>query len=200
MRWVSFFVIGMAFFVAGCAETPQPKVITMVNAAAVDAPVLERVRAFAEKELHVPVRVVEQPKLASKSSFQELTTAAQRMKKESDVTLIVLARIEGDTQHLKVESSQGIAVVNVRILEVDDAEKFARRLERQMMRAVAFTFGFDPTPDPFCVTRDYSSLEELDTMGRNFTPPWQDRFAKEAEQRGLIRIVEEVDATGTEAQ
>ncbi|MEI7851979.1 MAG: hypothetical protein WCH86_09115, partial [Kiritimatiellales bacterium] len=67
----------------------------------------------------------------------------------------------------------------------DDAEKFGRRVERQVMRAAAFSFGLEPTPDPFCVTRDYDSLEDLDTMGRNFSPPWQGRFAEEALKRGL---------------
>jgi len=53
------------------------------------------------------------------------------------------------------------------------------------MRAAAFLFEMPPTPDPFCVTRDYRSLEDLDRMGRNYSPPWQGRFAKEAASRGL---------------
>jgi len=53
------------------------------------------------------------------------------------------------------------------------------------MRAAAFVFELPPTPDPFSVTRDYRSLEDLDRMGRNFSPPWQGRFADEAAKRGL---------------
>jgi predicted Zn-dependent protease len=79
-----------------------------------------------------------------------------------------------------------VAIINTQPLYTDDAEKFARRLERQVMRAAAFSFGLTPTPDPFCVTRDYSSLEDLDSMGRNFSPPWQGRFAEEATKRGFI--------------
>ncbi|MFA7368455.1 MAG: hypothetical protein WC334_02305, partial [Kiritimatiellales bacterium] len=51
-----------------------------------------------------------------------------------------------------------------------------------------FSFGLPPTPDPFCVTRDYNSLEDLDSMGRNFSPPWQGRFAEEAAKRGLVPV------------
>jgi predicted Zn-dependent protease len=150
------------------------------------------VRAFAERELHVPVRTLEKPKLAGQKSFQTLEKSAQRVKTDADVTLIVLAGFNGESQHLAVYPQSGIAVINAQALYTDDAEKFARRIERQVMRAAAFSFGLPPTPDPFCVTRDYRSLEDLDLMGRNFSPPWQGRFADEAAKRGLTPV----DGTG----
>ena len=76
-------------------------------------------------------------------------------------------------------------MINAQPLYTDDAEVFARRIERQVMRAAAFVFDMPPTPDPFCVTRDYRSLEDLDRMGRNYSPPWMGRFAEEAAKRGL---------------
>lgn len=186
MRQFTFFTLGLFLFAAACSNTPQENAITIVNAAAVDATVLERVRAFAERELRVPVRTVEKPKLAGKKSFQTLEKAAKRIKTDADVTLIVLSGFDDDLRHLTVNSRDGIALVNIKALQIDDAEKFARRIDRQVMRAAAFCFGMNPTPDPFCVTRDYCSLEDLDSMGRNFSPPWQDRFADEAGKRGLI--------------
>ena len=185
MRVMTLLTIGLVIFTGGCSKAPQEKAITLVNAAAVDAPLLERVRAFAESELHVPVRAVENPKLAGKGSFQALEKAARHIKTGSDVTLIVLSGINGDPRHLVVNSESGIALVNAHPLYTVDDEIFARRIERQVMRAAAFSFGMEPTPDPFCVTRDYDSLEDLDTMGRNFSPPWQGRFAEEALKRGL---------------
>lgn len=122
-----------------------------------------------------------------KKSLAELEKPAQRMKSGNDVILIVLSGISNEPQHLAVHSGSGIALINTQVLYTDDPEIFARRIERQVMRAAAFSFGLTPTPDPFCVTRDYSSLEDLDTMGRNFSPPWQGRFAEEAEKRGLVR-------------
>ena len=185
MRLNTLLTVSLLLLGTGCSKAPQEKAITIVNAAAVDAPLLERLRAFAERELHVPVRTLEKPKLAGSKSFQALEKAVQRVKTDADVTLIVLAGFNNEPNHLAVYSEQGIAIVNSLPLYTDDAEKFARRLERQVMRAAAFSFSLTPTPDPFCVTRDYSSLEDLDSMGRNFSPPWQGRFAEEAVKRGL---------------
>ena len=196
MRLITLFIMSLFLFTAGFVQAQQEKAITIVNAAAVDAPLLERVRAFAEQELHVPVRALEKPNLAGKESFprhslarasgwQAMEKAAQSVKTDADVTLIVLTGFNNESQHLMVYSNRSIAVVNIQPLYTDDAEKFGRRVERQVMRAAAFSFGLEPTPDPFCVTRDYDSLEDLDTMGRNFSPPWQGRFAEEALKRGL---------------
>lgn len=188
MRLILFLTTGLILLAAGCAQAPQQKAITIVNAAAVDAPVLERLRVFAESELHVPVRTLEKPRLAGRKSFQTLETEALRIKTDADVTLIILAGIKEESGHLVVNPEQGIAVVNPLPLHTDDTEKFARRMERMVMRAAAFSFGMPPTPDPFCVTRDYDSVEELDSMGRNFSPPWQGRFAEEANKRGVRAV------------
>lgn len=187
MHLLTLLTISLLLFTSGCFQkVPQEKAITIVNAAAVDAPLLERVRAFAERELQVPVRAAEKPKLAGKKNFQSLEKAARRVKTDSDVVLIVLAGFSGEPKHLAVYSSSGITIINAQPLYTNDAELFARRIERQVMRSAAFSFGLSPTPDPFCVTRDYDSLEDLDAMGRNFSPPWQGRFAEEVEKRGLI--------------
>ena len=186
MRIVSILTIGLFLVSTGCAKAPQEKALTLVNAAAVDATMLECLRAFAERELHVPVRTLETPGLAGKESFQTLEKSAEKVKTDSDVVLIVLSGINGDGKHLAVYPEKGLALINAQVLYTEDSEKFARRLERQVMRAAAFSFGLTPTPDPFCVTRDYTSLEDLDHMGRNFSPPWQGRFAEEAENRGLF--------------
>jgi ABC-type molybdate transport system substrate-binding protein len=186
MRLVILLTIGLLLCSAGCSKAPPEKTITIINAAAVDAPLLERIRAFAERELHVPVRTLENPKLAGTKDFQTLEKAARRVKTEADVTLIVLAGFNHEPKHLAVFSERGIALINTQALYTDEAEAFARRIERQVMRAAAFSFGLTPTPDPFCVTRDYMSLDDLDSMGRNFSPPWQGRFAEEAAVRGLL--------------
>jgi len=188
MRLITLFTVGLVLTFAGCSKAPQEKAITLVNAAAVDAPLLERIRAFAQNELHVPVRAVENPKLAGKPDFQALQKAARRVKTNADVSLIVLAGFNGEPRHLTVYSADGIALINAQALYTADAETFARRIERQVMRAAAFSFGLTPTPDPFCVTHDYNSLAELDAMGRNFSPPWQGRFAEEAAKRGLVPV------------
>lgn len=188
MRLIKLLTMSLLLFTVGCSKAPQEKAITLVNAAAVDAPLLERVRAFAENELHVPVRIVENQKLVGKENFAAMEKAVRRIKTGADVSLIVLSGFNSEPRHLSVYLKSGIAIINTQLLYTSDAETFARRIERQVMRAAAFSFGLDPTPDPFCVTRDYTSLEDLDSMGRNFSPPWQKKFAEEAERRGLVPV------------
>lgn len=189
IHWVLFSVFLMNM---GCSQVPsvsQAKTITIANAAAVDAELLEQLRQFAEDQLHVPVRAVEMPRLAGHKSFQALEKAALRLKMDADVTLIVLSGLSAETEHLKVYSEDGVALVNTTPLSIEDPNVFARRVERQVMRAAAFSFGLPPTPDPFCVTRNYNSLKDLDRMGRNYSPPWQGRYAEEAAKRGLRPVV-----------
>jgi len=186
MRQLFFLLTGLPLLFSGCSPVPQEKAITILNSAAVDADLLERIRAFAETELHVPVRVTEGCPLAGTCTavYKKLL----RIKKPHDAALIALAEMEGSGEHLAVFASEGIAMINVPALYTEDAIKYERRIERQVMRAAAFAFGLPPTPDPFCVTRDYRSLEDLDRMGRNFSPPWQGRFAEEAAGRGLAPL------------
>ena len=184
MRKMILFFIGLIFAATGCTTAPKEKTINVVNAGTVNAELLERVRAFAEKELRVPVRSEENASLAGKEDFFAIEKAAVSMKDENDVTYIVLTELESE-DHLQCYPESGVAVVNARPLRTEDAEKFARRIERMVMRAAAFCFELPPTPDPYCVTRDYRSLEDLDQMGKNYSPPWQARYAEEAAKRGL---------------
>lgn len=185
MRKILLFLSGMLVLATGCATTQQEKALNVVNTGAVSPELLERVRAFAEKELHVRVRSEEKTALAGLKDFQTLEKAAAKAKGKNDVTYIVLAKLDGD-EHLEVYPENGVGLVNARPLHTDDAEKFARRIERMVMRAAAFCFELPPTPDPYCVTRDYRSLADLDRMGLNYSPPWQARYAKEAAARGLV--------------
>jgi hypothetical protein len=196
MRKIFWILMGIIFTLTGCSPEPvetvvtpadvEPleKILTVVNAAAVDTNLLEQVRAFAEKELRVPVRVIDMPALAEQGDFQTLENSAMATKHENDVAYIIAAELD-EEEHLRVNADSGIAMINAKALYTDDAEKFTGRIRRMVMRAAAFSFGLEPTPDPFCVTRDYRSLEDLDRMGNNYSPPWQVRFAEEAAKRGL---------------
>ena len=183
MSKISWILMGL-FSVAACAQEPPEKTLTLMNAAAVDSGLLEQVRSYTEKELRVPVRMIDVPELAEHESFQALEKAVLALKNEMDVTCIVVAELPA-AEHLNVHSETGIAVINAKAPNTGDAEKFAGRIRRMVMRAAAFAFGLEPTPDPFCVTQDYQSLDDLDRMGNNYSPPWQMHYAKEAEKRGL---------------
>jgi len=189
MRKIFCFLIGIVLATGGClAQEPAEKTLTLVNAAGVDAVVMQQVQAYVQKELKVPVRVMDAPELAEKESFQTLEPAALAAKSALDVAYIVAAELSG-TEHLRVNPDTGIAMINAKALHSADPEKFTGRIRRMVMRAAAFVFGLEPTPDPFCVTRSYRTLDELDRMGNNYSPPWQQRYAEEAEKRGLRKII-----------
>jgi hypothetical protein len=172
----------------GCSTLEPSPAITLATTVELDHAFLEQIRGFAEKQLQVPVRADTREGIQGECGLNELTEQIKTVKTESDALLIVLAAKADDPRHLIISKTGGVAVINMTSLHCEDAEKFARRIERQVMRAAAFCFGLSPTPDPFCVTRNYYSLEDLDRMGRNFSPPWTARFLEEAEKRGLINL------------
>lgn len=171
---------------AACAQEPMSKTITLCNVEAIEPQALEEIRAFAERELRVPVRSVQRSGWAGYVSPQDVATIAQEERADADVLLIVVVRLDGAVDPLTVDAGRRLAVVNVQPLETEDPQRFTRRVERMVMRGAAFAIGLPPTPDPYCVTREYRSVEELDRMGRNYSPPWQGRFAEEAGKIGLL--------------
>ena len=185
MRLICLILIGMVL--GGCLHAPADKAITLVDSGCAGPELMERLRRFMEKELRVPVRTVDAAKLSGKKDFAALEKAARKIKHENDIAYIVIAQLDEES-HLEVYEETGVAVINAQALHTDDAEKYALRIQRMAMRAAAFVFGLSPTPDPFCVTRNYRSLEDLDRMGRNYSPPWQARYAEEAAKRGLQPI------------
>lgn len=176
---------GILFCVAH-AQDPAGKAITLYNLQAVDPEPVEQIRAFAQQELRVPVRVKEgSGRDDSVATPDAVAEWAQGVREKSDAVVIALVRLDDEADPLTVDAERWLAIVNVSPLETDDAMRFARRVERMVMRGAAFAIGLPPTPDPFCVTRDFRQIEELDRMGRNYSPPWQARFAEEAARIGL---------------
>jgi len=170
------------------AEEEKPaKTLCLANVQAVDSNLLERVRSFAEAQLNVPVRSVSIEEVAA-TNLQGSADIFARQKGANDVCVVALVARKQTMPspiHSAIIQSKQVAIMDVNAVCTDDKETFARRIERQVMRAVAFLFGVPPALDPYCVTRDYSSLEDLDRMGRNFFPPSQHVFEEEARRRGL---------------
>ena len=196
MHQLTGLFLGLFLLLIGCAQPPKEPVMTLVNAAGLDKELMSRLEAFAEKELHVDFRTLENARLSKVVDFQAVESVAARVKTDTDVALIVLSGDEADERHLVVNAEAGLALINTTALYVDDDEIFGKRLERMVMRAAAFVFEMPPTPDPYCVTRDYKTVEELDRMGRNYSPPWMSRFADEAKKRGLKPMLRTGDRQG----
>lgn len=99
--------------------------------------------------------------------------------------IVLVAPPEGVPVHATVMTNEQVAVINVTGLASTNEVAFTRRLQRWTLRGAAFVMGVGPDPDPFCVMHDYTTLQDLDRMGLNFSPPWGDQFRKAAAARGL---------------
>lgn len=161
------------------------KRVSILNMANVDSAILERVRGFAEKNLYVPVTVTNSA-LSSEADLVAAGESAARMRTSLDACLVVLVLpTKKSDLHALILTNLMVTVVNIGAIKSDDPERFVKRVEQQVMRGVAFLFGIGPDPDPHCVMHDYHTLDELDNIGLNFSPPWGDMFRKAAAQRGL---------------
>jgi hypothetical protein len=176
---------------SACRPAPQlapppaaPAAVVLINAdGALAESELERVRAFAEVQLNVRV-LAEGGSLESASLAGAISESAEIRTDRSPIE-IVICELAGQEEHILVDQQLGLAAINTSPIETDDAEQYARRLERLVMRAAGTLAGLGFDPDPFCVMHSYESVADLDRMGRNFSPPWQQKFAQAAAQMGL---------------
>jgi hypothetical protein len=89
-------------------------------------------------------------------------------------------------------TDEQVVVVNVAALRSDDPVKLTRRLQRWVLRGPATLFGVGPDMDPHSVMCDYVTVEDLDMMGLNFSPPWMDMVRQAEAKRGLkVRAIGE---------
>ena len=176
----------------GAAPAAEPAIV-LVAVGEVDPAVAERVRAFAQENLALPVRLLAAREATPAGSLNEIGEAARAAMGEADVCLVVLALpLEEFPNHGIMLPESRTAVVNVRALkpEDNDAERFGRRIEREAMLSIGLLLGLDPCPNPQCAMWLYSNNEELDAKGRNYCPPCLDRAQKLALEKGSKIVTE----------
>ncbi len=159
--------------------------ITIINSAGLYSAELESVRTYMEKELYVTVTSTNMLSLTG-GNLQEIGKLAAKTKKPTDACLIVFGNpSKNSAMHYEIMTKEQIAVINVEAVISTNPEVTTRRLQRISMRAAASLFGIGSDPDPFCVMHDYKTLNDLDNMGTNFSPPWGEKFRQAAKARGL---------------
>lgn len=158
--------------------------LNVINAAAVDEPVMTDVITFCNEQLPftLTVQTVESFSCTNMDTCQDALAA---LKTEKDAAAIGLVSLAESDLHQSINTNRMTALINVKPLLSDDTQKTTWRLQRMIMRSVAFLLGLPPAPDPNCVTRNYGSLEDLDTMGRNFTPPYNPMVRQKAQELGI---------------
>lgn len=162
--------------------------VGLINCTELEKALLERIQQFAERETGLVIKIRNIPDLQPVNMDSASGQLAERRKTDEAVIIGLVAIQSQPSAHAHYATNLASATINVAALHTDDAEIFARRLERHVMRAIAFLVGLEPAPDPFCVTRHYSTLKELDHMGRNYTPPWNIILQDLAEKKGLQKV------------
>ncbi len=156
----------------------------VLNGADVDESVMVEVLSFCNEQLPFTLayQVIDPCPCMDTATCQDALSA---LKTENDAAVIGLVSMENSDMHQSINTNRMVALINVKPLISEDSRQTAWRIQRMLMRSVAFLMGITPAPDPNCVTRNYESLDEFDTMGRNFTPPYNPLIQQKAYAMGI---------------
>lgn len=157
----------------------------LISPTSLDTAVVSRVQVWMETNLHYQVRSICLEAWKGQDSVSQVTALAPHFLPGDIAVVILTDRLENPKSHAIIIPEVPVGLVNVPVLRTDDHEKFCRRLERQAMRIVGFKLGLEPTPMPFCALAPYTTLTQLDQMGRGFSPPAMAGYRAALEDRNL---------------
>lgn len=185
---------GVAFASSAMAEDVVPEPVgTMMNAPAVtavgpvDQALMDRAVRWSQDNLavEVPTRVTTPPEVITLNSAAK---ALSEQVGDQDAGLVALVWTdEPEPVHGFMWPDARVVIVNVRTLMTDgaDEETIARRIERQVIRGIAMLYGLEASPNPLSAMWNYTTLEQLDAIGRNLDPPWLRKLQQQAEAWGV---------------
>lgn len=168
-------------------DAPEKNIALLNLSGAVKEEIMAHLKKYAERELRVKTEVVDEEMeegLTLKKSVQKIGS----QKKYQHSLAIAFYFAPDESSHIRIATNKLVAVVNTAEVRCDEKEKFRQRLERLTMRSAGTMVGLGFDPDPHCVMHSYETVEDLDSMGRNFSPPWQAKFRKAAKEMGLETI------------
>lgn len=169
------------------ADVERTEAIQVMSDGTVPMEAVERIAAFAQLNLALPVEPGETS--ADAVSLKAAGLEADGLSKGGAPVIVLSSAGEPDATHTVFLYEENVAVVNVSAVSVGaDKETLERRLERLVMRGVGFLLGQKPAIDPFSVMAPYATLKDLDQLGRNFSPPDLKTLQMTALERGLPLI------------
>lgn len=177
-----FFTVCSLVFGAG-EEPVAHRYLLVAPESMADAPV-ERVRDWMARNLHYPVEVLRLPAWEGITAEEQMTELAALPEEKILVTVVMAERLDAG-RHAVILPERMLGFIQVPILLEAEEEMYFRRLERQAIRIVGFTLGVPPQPMPFCALAPYRTLEELDRMGRRFSPPAMAQYRTQLTERGI---------------
>lgn len=168
------------------APTKQMNPVLLTRVGDVPDALMDRLKAWAEESLVVPVPLGETLSVESDQLEAVVPTASQLLQAE-DVGVVVLhAQATLDQPNGIYRPEARVVVINVTDMrEGADEQTLALRLERQVIRGICVLMGLEWSPNPESAMAQYDSLEELDRMGRNLDPPWLLKFQERARALGI---------------
>lgn len=147
-----------------------------------------RVKSWAEENLAIPVPVLPAQPDQKFKTFEEVADYGKSLLEPERLGLVVLWNPDSDvSSHGAYYPEHHVAMVNLQAMMTadTDAETIARRLERQVIRGICLVMGLEPNPNPHSAMFNYSTMEELDAIGRNLDPPWLMRLQEKAVAAGI---------------
>jgi hypothetical protein len=156
--------------VSGAGEEAVPhRFLLVAPESMADAPV-ERVRDWMKSNLHYAVEVLRLPAWAGETAEEQMEALSGLPEAHILVTVVMAERLD-EGRHAVILPERMLGFIHVPVLFGSEEERDFRRLERQAMRIAGFSLGVPPQPMPFCALAPYRTLEELDRLGRGFSPP-----------------------------
>lgn len=179
--------IGMAALLfagmAGCIHSALANDIKVINACGLDESVAAEAIAFCNDQL--PFTLAYLSETLSCDDPAACQEAIQTLKTDADAALIGLIRIENPDFHQSINTNRMTALINVTPLITVDPRQTTWRIERMIMRSVAFLLGMGPSGVPHCVTGPVESADELDSISRNYFPLYTEKLSSRAAELGL---------------
>ena len=176
----------LASSLAGAQEPAARRPIMLMKAGEIGQPLVDRLKQWVETELALPLPVAESLEPDDTSLEASAAAAAARLAPEDLGAIVLNTRAGGEEPHGIYRPDLRVVVINVTDMrEGADEETLARRLERQVIRGVGVLLGLSWSPNPESAMAAYTTLAELDQMGRNLDPPWLIKLQERARDLGL---------------
>ena len=181
----------MAALVSSTAAEPTktnagPRVAVVAVGAGTEK-LAEHARNWALANIPVQIDLLPPQKKVGDSLDAIAADAVKLAGKGHPVVVAVAMPPASVTSHGMRTADGRSAVVNVRAMQADqpDAQKLERRIERQVIRAIALMIDMPSCVNGQCALSQYQSLEDLDRAGRNLCPPCSQNFQNAADAAKL---------------
>lgn len=122
------------------------------------------------------------------ANLDEIAVNARKAAGTNFVRVVAVAMPPVGVKGHGMRTQDGLAaVVNVRAMQEDkpDATKLERRIERQVIRAIALLVNMPTCINRQCAISAYSDLADLDSHGRNLCPPCVSKIHGDATSAGV---------------